>query len=121
MSVYDPCTQKIKACDDFIHLLSTNTSINSLVNISSNMQQIMKLILFFLLIYFSYQSAIELYCTCAASVMDSTQDSGSWDVGSTPTWRIIKHRYISHSPEFTIIYSFLADKTLMTFDKLLKK
>ena len=88
MSVYDPCTQKIKACDDFIHLLSTNTSINSLVNISSNMQQIMKLILFFLLIYFSYQSAIELYCTCAASVMDSTQDSGSWDVGSTPTWRI---------------------------------
>lgn len=53
--------------------------------------------------------------------MDRTQDSGSWNVGSTPTWRIIKHRYISHSPEFTIIYSFLADKTLMTFDKLLKK
>ena len=24
----------------------------------------------------------------AASVMDSTQDSGSWNEGSTPPWRI---------------------------------
>ena len=26
---------------------------------------------------------------CAASVMDRTQDSGSCNVGSTPTWRIL--------------------------------
>ncbi len=26
---------------------------------------------------------------CAASVMDRTQDSGSCNVGSTPTWRIV--------------------------------
>lgn len=88
MSVYDPCTQKIKAVDDLTHLLSTTISIDSLVNISSHMQQKMQLILFFLLIYFLYLSALKLNHACVVSIMDSTQDSGSWNVGSTPTRRI---------------------------------
>lgn len=56
----------------------------------------MKVILIFLEIYFLPYDELKLYCACAASVMDSTQDSGSWDVGSTPTWRII----VSQSPNY---------------------
>lgn len=110
MSLYDPCTQKIKARMFDSHLLSTIHSINSLVKISSHMAVKIRINNYFFMIYFLHRYAIELDSTCAASVMDRTQDSGSWNVGSTPTWRILFHK---------VSFKSVDKSTFLVFNRIL--
>ena len=63
MSVYDPCTQKIKARMNKSHLLSTTVIIDSLVKITSDIPTKCLKVLFLLLIYNYPLPAIELYST----------------------------------------------------------